>query len=62
VSGFFIFCRKIKGLHWRNKRMHFNFSQEWPVFVLIGVFLWFVLYVAISGRKNKEKDQSSPKK
>lgn len=42
--------------------MRLNFSQEWPIFIFIGIFLWFVLYVAISGRRNKEKDQNPPKK
>ncbi len=41
---------------------HFNFAQEWPVLILIGVFIWFVAYLMISGRKNQNKGNDSEKK
>lgn len=41
--------------------MSFNFSQDWPVFILIGVFIWFVVALIINSRKNQRRDQKKDK-
>ena len=40
---------------------HFNFAQEWPILVLIGLFLWFFTYLMVAGRKDRDKDQNKKK-
>ena len=46
--------------------MDVNFAQNWPVFILLGAFITFVVYVLISSRRgerinketqHKEKDK-----
>lgn len=46
--------------------MDINFAQNWPVFILLGAFITFVVYVFITSRRgerinketqNKEKDK-----
>ena len=41
---------------------HFNFAQEWPILILIGLFVGFVVYLAVIGRRNQDKDQDTKKK
>jgi uncharacterized membrane protein len=47
--------------------MNLNFAQNWPIFILLGAFVTFVVCVFISGRRqekinkeaqNKEKDKT----
>jgi cbb3-type cytochrome oxidase subunit 3 len=38
--------------------MTFNFAQEWPVLILIGVFIWFLIYAYRNGKKNSADDQT----
>lgn len=40
----------------------FNFAQEWPVLILVGVFIWFVIYLVVAGKKNQNKDSKETKK
>ncbi len=41
---------------------HFNFAQEWPVLILIGLFIGFIIYAIINGRRNQDKDPNTKKK
>ena len=41
---------------------HFNFAQEWPILILIGLFVGFVVYLAVIGRRNQDKDKDTNKK
>jgi len=41
---------------------HFNFAQEWPVLILIGLFVGFFVYIIVIGRRNHDKDQDANKK
>lgn len=37
--------------------MNFNFEKDWIVLVVIAIFISFVAYVIISGRKGEDKDK-----
>lgn len=37
--------------------MDLNFEQNWPVYILLGLVAWFVVYVIISGNKQEKIDK-----
>lgn len=34
--------------------MGINFAQNWPVYILLGLVLWFFIYVIVSSKKKGE--------
>jgi len=47
-------CRRYSGL---EKKEWINVVQDWPAYLLMGAFIWFLLYIFISSRRNKNKDR-----
>ena len=41
--------------------MGINFAQNWPVYILLGLVLWFFIYVIISGNKKEGTRKESQK-
>jgi len=42
--------------------MDVNFAQNWPVFILLGAFITFVVYVFISGRRQEKINKEAQNK
>ena len=43
-------------------KIYFNFAQDWPALVAVGLFICFIAYVAIYGKKGQAKDEEKDKK
>lgn len=37
--------------------MTFNFAQDWPVFIIVGLFAGFIVYAYFNGKKNSQKSE-----
>ena len=42
--------------------MDVNFAQNWPVFLLLGSFITFVIFAVINGRQQEKKDKEAQNK
>lgn len=38
-----------------------NLAKNWPVYILLAGFVWFVVYVYIHSRKQEKKDKQENK-
>ncbi|MCX5782477.1 MAG: hypothetical protein NT145_07220 [Elusimicrobia bacterium] len=41
--------------------MHINLAEDFIVFVAIGIFIAFVVFAYLNGKKNSEKNQNQDK-
>ena len=39
-----------------------NFAQDWPVYLLLGVFITFVIFVFRNSRQQEKKNQAAKDK
>jgi cbb3-type cytochrome oxidase subunit 3 len=42
--------------------MDVNFAHNWPVFILLGVFITFVVYVFVSSRRGEKINKEAQHK
>ena len=42
--------------------MTFNVAKDWPVFILVGIVVFFLTWAAISTRKEEKKDKENEDK
>lgn len=42
--------------------MSVDFAQNWPVYILSGAFITFVVFVIINSRKQEKKDKEARNK
>jgi len=42
--------------------MDINFAQNWPVFILLGAFITFVIFVFRNSRQQEKKNKEAQKK
>ena len=42
--------------------MTIDLAKDWPVFILVGIFVFFIIYGAIYSRKMEKKDKENEDK
>ena len=42
--------------------MSVNFAQNWPVYLLLGAFVTFVIFAVINSRQQEKKDKEAKAK